>query len=90
MKILPLVFLLLFGCATNLTEQEQYEKADKEARDRSNWAMCEKIYNATSGVYTVHKHGSRIKHKQKPIHEVREDLIINRCRAVVPREAWEH
>ena len=89
--VIVLLALLMAGCATTLTEEEQQEKAFerewKRGIDAENWRMCELMYKQAGKqtLHVDHQHNRR----GPPRHwEIKSDLMYNQCRMYLKKEYW--
>ena len=78
-------------------EGEELEQCSKDvhdyraAMDEENWALCARLY-ANAGIPTYHRDHShdKMRASTKRTREawVKDDLLVNRCRALIPKDYW--
>ena len=70
-----LIFLALFGCASQFTPEEI---AERRQIATENWEMCKLIINQANDmfIWVDHIHNDR---RQESIFDVRSDLRSNQC-----------
>ncbi len=91
--VIMLLAILMAGCASTLTEEEQQAKADatewKKGIDYENYRMCMLMYDQ-AGVQTIHidhQHDRRSKKRGPRWSDVKSDLMYNECRRHL-KEYW--
>lgn len=79
MKLSLLATVILTGCAGTLT-QEEIEWRD--GIDRENWRNCERVYQQQriATIHIDHRHGPRDRVRAW---DIRSDLHVNNCRAIL-------
>ena len=85
--LLLAVFLIMIGCASELTEEERLERTHmNQAIDAENWALCELVYKRR-GEWTLHMNHSHSKMRRIYPWMVESDLQVNNCRMIL-RDYW--
>lgn len=100
--LLVFILVLVSGCASQAykdcdakpTEEEVQEcrkfvREYNDGQDRINYENCAAIFRR-HGVPMVHRdHDSS--HRRARAWEIKDDLMVNRCQAIIKKEAWaEH
>lgn len=86
---LLLLFAVISGCATPLTEEQLEERAYRHNEALTKWETCERVYNQMN-VPTIHKdHQHRRGYKTRSW-DVKDDLWRNNChRMLCQAKLWE-
>ena len=93
LPLLLSILLLLVGCSTAPTEEEQEERLYRLEREANNWYFCQRVYKGLGRptVHVDHQHDrkGRVKgtENQRQV-AVRDDLWRNHCKRLLG-EAYE-
>lgn len=68
-------------------EDKKFEREYSEGQDAANYELCQRIYRQHSVpmVHVGHAHGKR---NRIDAWHIKDDLMYNRCRALIGSEAW--
>jgi len=87
--LICLIPILLTGCA--ISEEQKWENEMQHAYDAENAALCMQIYRK-AGVPTYHKNHTHSGRKPlrgfQKVWADRDDIMRNRCKAIIPEEMW--
>lgn len=83
-----LLFTLMLGCSsTPPTEAELFEREYNRSAARENWMLCERVLRRHNRL-VVHDNHSHQKGRPARHHEIKSDLLVNRCRQIIGKERW--
>ena len=86
--LIILMIIVVQGCATTLTQEEQDVRDYNRQIDLQNWNMCERVY-LDSHIPTIHFNHTHTKPMSgnRLAEATRSDLIVNQCRMIL-RGYW--
>lgn len=83
-----LLFTLMLGCATPMTEAQLEEREYERAERAEMWRLCEQVYQqAGKPVYSEHSHSKSEPHRPW---QITDDLWKNNCHTILKKMGlWE-